>query len=70
MRSVGRDERRWNGCGESGFVRAGRRCGLVAVCCACSPVAPGQVIYGAAAAIDLELGPVHGPLVRVQTIEP
>lgn len=34
-----------------------------AVCCACSPVAPSQVTYGAAAAIDVELGPVHGPLV-------
>ena len=37
---VGDDQRRRNCCGEGGFVRAGRRCGLVAVCCACSPVAP------------------------------
>jgi hypothetical protein len=57
---VGDDQRRRNCCGEGGFVRAGRRSGLVAVCCACSPVAPSQAIYGAAAAIDLELGPVHG----------
>ena len=42
-----------------------------AACCACSPVAPSHVTYGAAAAaIEMELGPVHGPLARVDKIEP